>query len=271
MISIIIPAFNREAFLNKAIESVLQQSFQDFELIVVDDGSRDNTYGVVSRFSDRIKYVKQENKGPGCARNRGIKESTRDFIAFLDSDDWWDKEKLALQIRYMQENPAYLISHTDEVWYKNGAILNQKKKHKKFHGYIFGKCLSLCCVSMSTVMLRRELFNRVGFFDESMLCCEDYDFWLRAGIKHEFLFLDKPLTLKDGGRGDQLSFIYRIGIDKFRISSILKVINSGVLDDEQFEFASRELRKKCTIYGNGCIKHKRQKEGEYYLELCNRI
>ncbi len=267
MISVIIPAFNRVHRLKKAIESVFSQSFKDFELIIVDDGSEDGTADLISDFSGRLMYIKQQNKGPASARNAGIKASKGDFIAFLDSDDWWDREKLALQIEAMQKNPQYLISHTQETWYRNGEILNQKKRHKKFHGYIFDKCLPLCVVSMSTAMVQRQLFDAIGLFDEQLSCCEDYDFWLRTSAKHSFYLMDRPLTLKDGGREDQVSSIYAAGIDRFRIQAIAKILKSGTLDDSQKKLALQELKKKCRIYGNGCLKRGRIQEGQYYLDL----
>ena len=127
MISVIIPTFNRASLLKKAIESVLSQTYKDFELIVIDDGSSDETPSLISSYASSIKYIKQNNKGPAGARNVGIKNSSGEFVAFLDSDDWWDKEKLQIQIDKMRKNPKYLISHTKEVWYRNGRLLNQKK------------------------------------------------------------------------------------------------------------------------------------------------
>ncbi|MFH1854330.1 MAG: glycosyltransferase family A protein [Candidatus Omnitrophota bacterium] len=270
MVSIVIPTLNRPNLLKKAIESVLSQTYQDFELIVIDDGSVDDIAKAISDLGRNIVYIRQENKGPAAARNAGIKKSTRPFIAFLDSDDWWDKDKLAVQVKAMRGNPDYLVSHTDEIWYKNGSLLNQKKKHKKYHGYIFDKCLPLCVVSMSTVMIRAGLFDKTGLFDEGLPCCEDYDFWLRVSAKNRFLFIENPLTLKDGGRPDQVSCIYKTGIDKFRILAIAKTLDSGILDNKQKYLAIQELQKKCRIYGNGCIKHGRPQEGEYYLELAHR-
>ena len=270
-ISVIIPTFNRADFLKKAIESVLSQTYQGFELIIVDDGSTDDTYEIVSEFKNNVVYIKQENRGAAAARNTGIRRAKNKFLAFLDSDDRWDKEKLAIQIDEMQKNPSYLISHTREIWYKNGKLLSQKKKHKKYHGYIFDKCLPLCAVGMSTVMIKKELFERVGEFDENFPCCEDYDFWLRISVRHPFLLIDKPLTLKDGGRSDQLSFIYRAGMDKFRIQAIVKVLETGnILSDDQRRLAMEELKRKCRIYGNGCVKHGREKEGGYYLKLAKK-
>jgi len=267
MVSIIIPTFNRAHFLNKAIGSVLSQTCSAIELIVVDDGSEDDTGNVVSGYKGLVKYIKQKNRGVSAARNLGIKNSSGGFIAFLDSDDWWDRDKLAVQLAKMRQSPDYIISHTQEVWHKNGRLLNQKKKHKKHHGYIFDKCLAMCCVSMSTAMVRRGLFDSVGLFDESLPCCEDYDFWLRVSARHEFLLIDRPLTLKDGGRPDQVSSIYATGMDRFRIESILKLLKSNCLSPDQRSIAIHELRKKCRIYGNGCVKHGRADEGRHYLQL----
>ncbi|HEO64049.1 MAG TPA: glycosyltransferase family 2 protein [Candidatus Omnitrophica bacterium] len=270
-VSVIIPAFNRVDFLKKAIESVLSQTYKDFELIIIDDGSEDDTPEMVSGFKDKIVYIKQKRQGPAAARNAGIKASKGRYIAFLDSDDWWDKEKLSIQVNEMDKNPNYAVSHTEEKWYKDGKIFNQKRVHKKFHGYIFDKCLPLCVVSMSTALIKRELFNDTGLFDESLPCCEDYDFWLRVSARYPLLLIDKPLTLKDGGRKDQVSYIYRTGMDKFRIGSITKILDMPkFLNGKQRKLAKRELAKKCRIYGNGCIKHNKPEEGAHYLSLPER-
>jgi len=266
-ISVIIPTYNREDFLKKAIDSVLAQTYKDFELIIIDDGSTDKTKQLVDSYEQGIRYVYQDNKGPSGARNKGIRESNAEFIVFLDSDDWFDKEKLGCQFRAMQEKPDYLISHTEEIWYQSGNLLNHKNKHKKFGGLIFDKCLSICSVGMSTVMIKKEFFDKVGVFDEHMPCCEDYDLWLRASVKLPFLFIDKPLTLKKGGRPDQVSSIFARGMDKFRIYSLKKLIESGCLNSEQYVLALGELEKKCQIYGKGCIKHGKDDEGKFYLRL----
>ena len=266
-VSVIIPTFNRAAFLPKTIQSVLDQTAQDFEIILVDDGSTDNTAEVLDEFKDRLTYIKQTNQGPASARNTGIKKSQGKFLAFVDSDDWWDKNKLAIQLAEMEKNPEYLISHTQEIWYQKGKLLNQKKKHRQYHGNIFKHCLPLCAVSLSTVVARRELFDRIDYFDENLPCCEDYDLWLRISINYSFLLIDKPLTLKDGGRADQLSMIYATGIDKFRIQSLVKILGKGKLSPEHRKLAVQELSKKCRIYGQGCLKHGKTDEGTHYLAL----
>ena len=266
-VSIIIPTYNRGYCLQKAIDSVLSQTYQNFELIVVDDGSEDNTDELVQNYGSDIVYIKQRNKGPAAARNRGLQAARYDFLAFLDSDDWFAENKLEEQLGAMHEKPACLISHTQEIWYRNGLILNQKTRHKKNTGDIFCQSLELCAVGMSTVMLHRKIFERYGLFDEEYPCCEDYEFWLRVSAEQKFLLVDQPLTLKDGGRDDQVSSLYRVGMDKYRIQAIMKILTSGALTEEQKRAAQAELQRKCMIYGSGCIKHGKVKEGRYYLNL----
>jgi len=266
-VSVIIPTYNRAQRLGKAIDSVLAQSHQDFELIVVDDGSEDNTDELIGNYNSDIVYIRQENSGAAAARNRGIEKARYNLLAFLDSDDWFAENKLKTQIEAMNRNPSCLISHTNEIWYRNGQILNQKLKHKKSSGDIFAQSLELCAVGMSTIMIHKEIFDRYGFFDEGYPCCEDYEFWLRISAEEKFLLVEEPLTSKDGGRDDQLSVIYRTGMDKFRIKAIMKTLASGRLTEEQSGIARRELERKCRIYGTGCIKHGRAEEGRYFLNL----
>ena len=257
--------------MQKAIDSVLSQTHVNLELVIVDDGSDDDTGGLIDHYkkiSDKkIVAVHQANKGPAAARNHGIAVSSSEYIAFLDSDDWLHPDKIALQLAVMEGDAGCLISHTQEIWYRDGMLLNQKNKHRKESGYIFNRCLDLCAVSMSTVMLKRKLIEQVGTFDEQLPCCEDYDYWLRVSAKLPFMLVDKALTYKDGGRADQVSFIHRTGMDRYRIQAIAKILNSGELSASQYRMALHELEKKCRIYGNGCIKRNRSAEGEHYLSL----
>jgi glycosyltransferase involved in cell wall biosynthesis len=271
MISVVIPSYNRAAFIGKAIVSVLDQSLACGEIIVVDDGSSDETSKIVKGISETskipIRYLYQENKGVSVARNVGISEVQYNMLCFLDSDDRWAPRKLELQFKAMEQQPQYLISHTREVWYRQGRQVNQKKKHIPPHGNIFQRALRMCVVGMSTVMVRRELFIRYGLFAEDMLCCEDYDLWLRVGRKEDFLLVDEPLTLKDGGRPDQLSAVHRLGMDTWRIRSLCSLLKKKSLSSEQYDLTFKELERKCYIYGKGCIKHGRVEEGEQYLLL----
>ncbi len=269
-VSVIIPTFNRRKFLERAVQSVLAQTYDRYEIVVVDDGSEDAAIELPS-LDASVRLLRQENRGPAGARNTGIRAAKHDLIAFLDDDDRFDPRKLEIQVAAMEENPSFLISHTDEIWYRRGKHLNQKNKHRRYGGNIFRHCLPLCAVGMSTSMVRRSLFDRTGMFNETFPCCEDYDFWLRASIDHEFLLVDQPLTIKDGGREDQVSNRFRVGMDQYRITAIRQVMESGRLDEEQLELARLELIRKCRIYGNGCVKHGKAEEGKSFLDLAEKF
>jgi glycosyltransferase involved in cell wall biosynthesis len=271
LISVIIPTWNRASLLERALGSVLAQRLPCTELIVVDDGSTDNTAGLVARLATEasvpIRLLRQENRGAAAARNLGIRAAQGSLLAFLDSDDWWLPKKLALQAAALAANPEFLISHTREIWFRHGQRVNQKKKHDPPHGHIFTTCLGMCVVGMSTVMARRELFERYGLFDERLPCCEDYDLWLRIGCREPFLLVPEPLTGKDGGRPDQLSLVHRMGMDIYRIQSLCNLLDSGVLNADQRRATVAELARKCAVYGQGCCKHGRPEEGARYLNL----
>jgi len=268
-VSVIIPTYNRRQLLTGAIASVLAQSVSCAEIIVVDDGSRDDTESYIAAVMREtgapVRYLRQENRGPAAARNLGIRHARHRYLAFLDSDDCWHPKKIELQQQRMEDHPHFLISHTRERWLRRGVHLNQKKKHRPRHGEIFDHCLQLCAVGMSTVMVRRELFTLTGTFDETYPCCEDYEFWLRVSARNPFLLVDEPLTIKQGGRDDQLSHKYRIGMDRFRIRALEKLLVQETLDVRQRLATRKELMKKLTIYGNGCVRHGRTEEGRNCL------
>ena len=222
-ISVVIPTYNRALLLERAIESVLAQSRPANEIIVVDDGSTDDTQQLIGTQYSQIHYIQQANKGVSSARNAGIITATCDWICLLDSDDSWRPEKLAKQSQALTDNPDYLICHTNETWYRNGNVLNQGKKHEKRGGYIFQHCLPLCAISPSSVIINKQLFDEIGLFDENLPACEDYDMWLRICAQYPILFLDEALTNKYGGHEDQLS-IKHWGMDRFRIVALQKVI-----------------------------------------------
>lgn len=253
---------------------MLAQQLPCAELIVVDDGSIDDTAEVVARLTTQamvpIRLLHQENRGASAARNLGVRAAQGTLLAFLDSDDRWLPNKLAVQAAAMAAHPGFPISHTREIWYRGGQRVNQKKKHDPPHGNIFTASLGMCVIGMSTVMVRRAVFDRYGLFDETLPCCEDYDLWLRIGCKEPFLLVPEPLTCKEGGRPDQLSAVHRLGMDTYRIQSLCNLLDVGVLDAGQRCEAVAELARKCTIYGKGCLKHHRPEEGARYLALAAR-
>jgi len=266
IVTVVITAFNRAGVVVEAVDSVFAQTFTNLELIVVDDGSSDGTSSVLEPFSDRISYHWQENSGPSAARNRGIELAGGDFIAFLDSDDLWKPEKLARQMEFLDSHSKYPICYTDEIWIRNGRRVNQGKRHRKYGGWIFHRVLPLCIISPSSVLIRKQLFDDVGKFDETLPACEDYDMWIRVASKFQVGFIPEPLIVKRGGHPDQLSKMVE-SLDLYRIKALLKAIESGSLDDEQKELAIGQLKEKCTVYGNGCFRRGRTEEGNYFLGL----
>ncbi len=266
LISVVIPTYNRAFFIKAAIDSVLSQIFRDFELIVVDDGSTDDTSGLLLSYGTKIKVITKANKGPSAARNRGIKAAKGQWIAFLDSDDVWKPDKLEKQVQFIKDNPDIKICQTEEIWIRNGKRVNPRKKHEMHSGWIYEQCLPLCIVSPSSVMIHREVFEKVGFFDETMLACEDYDLWLRIAPHYPICLVREKLIVKQGGHADQQSRVVP-SLDCLRIKAITKSLESGKLSESQYDAALLELNIKCSVYGNGCIKRGKKKEGEEYLGM----
>ena len=258
-ISVIIPTYNRRHTLERAIDSVLSQTFKPFEIIIVDDGSEDGTRNWVQEAYPSIKYIYQSNNGVSSARNKGIRSSRGSWIALLDSDDEWMPEKLEDQVIFINENPGSLFCHTNEIWIRNGVRVNQMKKHKKYGGDIFKYCLDMCRISPSSSLIKKEVFEDVGLFDESLTVCEDYDLWLRITANYTILFLDRPLIKKYGGHSDQLSRVSD-GIEQYRIQSLEKILSMSILDQDQFLSAKDMLIHKLKIYSQGLKKRNRSKE-----------
>ena len=267
VVSVIIPTFDRAQKVVRAISSVLHQTFTDHEIIVIDDGSMDVTEHAVTRFDERVTYIAHSsNRGVSAARNTGIQRSTAPLIAFLDSDDHWLPEKLAVQVDFFNRHPKAVACQTEEIWIRRGRRVNPKKKHLKPSGDIFEPSLKLCLVSPSAVMLKRSLLEEVGLFDEDLPVCEDYDLWLKIACRYPVHLIKQELVIKEGGHKDQLSSRHK-GMDKFRIKALLKLIKSGQLNHRQLASALKELCLKCRIYGNGCLKRGKTEEGEYFLNL----
>jgi len=254
MISVIIPTYNRAHLLPRALDSILSQSCLPNEIIVVDDGSNDDTSALMTSVYPEIVFIQQSNTGVSCTRNVGIKRVTGEWIAFLDSDDEWFPEKLEVQMNAFYKNPELKICHTNEIWIRNGTRVNPKKKHEKFGGWIFQKCLPLCCISPSSVIIHKSIFDEVGLFDDSLLVCEDYDLWLRITARNPVLYIEKPLLRKYGGHNDQLSRKYW-GMDRFRIKSLEKIIYSKELSESDENAAKKMLTEKIHILIQGAKKH----------------
>ena len=260
-ISVIIPTFNRIGLLQRAIDSVLSQSLKPYEIIVVDDGSTDGTGDIIKQKYKSIKIIQQKNSGVSAARNNGIKHAKGDWIAFLDSDDEWNKDKIGQQVNRLTDNPKYSFCHTNEIWIRNGIRVNQKKKHKKYGGFIFEKCLDICRISPSSVLFNKNILNHVGLFNDKLPVCEDYDLWLRITADFEILFIDEPLITKYGGHDDQLSRSIE-AIEKFRIKALEGILENSNLSKYNRGRAVEMIIKKLNIYLSGLLKRKKHDEAK---------
>ena len=258
-ISVIIPTYNRKHTLQRAIDSVLAQTFKPYEIIIVDDGSKDGTKEWLLQNYPSVQYIHQPNNGVSSARNKGIQISQGSWIALLDSDDEWMPEKLEYQSRFIEVNKDSSFCHTNEIWIRNGVRVNQMKKHKKYGGDIFKHCLDICRISPSSSIINKDVFEEVGAFDESLTVCEDYDLWLRVTAKFNILFLDEPLIKKYGGHLDQLSRVPE-GIEQYRIRSLEKILSMDSLTETQFRSAKDMLIHKLNIYAKGLKKRDKYEE-----------
>lgn len=269
-LSVIIPTYNRAHVLPRAVNSVLGQEFSDsMELIIVDDGSDDETAQLIAERYPDIRYVYQENNGVSAARNHGIKLAQGEWIALLDSDDEWLPNKLNQQFTEC-EKTALKVCHTEEIWIRNGVRVNQMNKHQKRGGWIYPHCLPLCAMSPSSIIIHNSVFDEVGVFDERLPACEDYDLWLRISSQYEVAYVEQACIKKFGGHEDQLSRLHW-GMDRFRVIALQKmmdmflrnsesasVISSGSntsLNAQNSELTLNVLLKKLRILHKGAIKH----------------
>ncbi len=265
-VSVVIPTYNRIAYLGRAISSALKQSYPVNEIIVVDNGSTDQTLSYIKKKFTSIKVIIEKKRGVSFARNIGVKNCKNEWIAFLDSDDEWITDKIEKQIFLIREsNFKYQFIHTNEIWIKNGKLKNQKKKHLKLGGYIFEDCLDICKISPSSVMLKKKLLNKFGLFDTKFKVCEDYELWLRLASKIKIGYLDEPLIKKHGGHKGQLSSMYW-GIDRYRIKALEKILINDNLKTQQKLKVLEYLLKKINIILLGAINRKNKRIFNMYIK-----
>lgn len=258
LFSVIIPTYNRASTLERAILSVLNQSYKSFELIVINDGSSDDTFKILNKYADQIKIINQENMGVSHARNQGIKISKGNFIAFLDSDDYWHDNKLLVQNDYLIKNPNTQILHCDEIWMRNNKRVNPKFIHAKGGGDQFIRSIELCCISPSAVVVKKSVLNEFGGFREDFPVCEDYDLWLKISYKYNVDYIDQKLLTKTGGHEDQLSSRFK-AMDWWRLLSLVTFL-SIELNEQKRNFLLDNISKKIKILSKGYIKHSKHDE-----------
>ena len=251
-ISVVIPTYNRRETIGRSIDSVLNQTLFPSEIIVVDDGSTDGTCDYIQSNFPSIKLLHQPNKGVSAARNKGIRYADTNWIALLDSDDEWFPQKLEKQVMTLSQSPDIKFCHTEEIWIRNGVRVNQMKKHQKYGGHIFYKCLDMCRISPSSVLFHQSILDDVGYFDKDLKVCEDYDLWLRITAKFPVLYIDESLIKKYGGHEDQLSRV-KDGIESHRIKVLEKLIMQK-FTSVQRNAMLKTLIEKLTIFSIGAQK-----------------
>jgi len=241
-VSVIIPTYNRSHTIAQAIQSVQEQSIKPLEIIVIDDGSTDNTSALIKETFPDVKLYRQSNHGVSHARNRGIESASGNWIAFLDSDDAWYPGKLEAQLKELERNPKVRLCHSDEHWIRNGRRVNQRLRHEKRGGHIY-----------------QHVFTDIGNFDEELPACEDYDFWLRLTALEPVVYCDAPLVIKHGGHKDQLSRKF-MAMDRFRLIALEKILLADVLNEPDTQATVSTMREKFQVYSAGAMKRGRTAE-----------
>ena len=257
-ISVIIPTYNRRKLVERAVMSVLNQTFKPYEIIVIDDGSSDDTKQILKNYP--VRYIYQQNQGVSKSRNRGILEAKYNWIAFLDSDDEWRSDKLQKQISFHMKNKNILFSHTGERWIRDGKEIKYPKRLKKPYGRCFVDNLSACKIAASSVLIYKKVFEEVGYFDEEMRVCEDYDLWLRVSYGFEIGLIDEPLITKYAGHTQLSNEIF--AIDIHHINSLL-----NFLDGKYVNEVKKEIERKLRIVKNGANK----RENTNILKWCEKV
>tara|TARA_A100001015_G_scaffold291766_1_gene366331 strand:- start:653 stop:2044 length:1392 start_codon:yes stop_codon:yes gene_type:complete len=261
-ISVIIPTFNRENYIKRAVESVLKQDYANKEILVINDGSSDKTLEVLKPYKDQIKLISHEKTlGISAARNTGIKHSKGNWIAFLDSDDEWNKDKLTTQVDFIRKNSFYNIIQSEEDWVRNDKPITQKKHLQKKGGWIFKDLLNRCSIAASNILIHHSIFNTIGYFDTQLPVCEDYDLWCRIARHYPIGLVPHVGHIRYAGHNDQLSSKY-LAMDRFRVFSLKKQLKQE--ESVYFkEMIRKELEKKQKIIDTGA--KKRSHKGQTWI------
>lgn len=196
-VSVVIPTYNYAHFLREAIESVLAQTFRDFEVIVVDDGSTDNTPEVVAQFGDRVQYIRQANQGPNAARNTGVLAARGEFIALLDADDLWLPDKLSRQVALADTRPEAGLIYSGMLLFdsESGAVIGYHPLARCREGWVLRDLYMYHFVPSPTPLIRREVFEQVGIFDETAIGPDDWDLLMRIAAHYQFAFVPDFLAM----------------------------------------------------------------------------
>ncbi len=279
LVSVVIPHYRRYEMLSEAIKSVVAQSYGCWEIIVVDDGSPEEEWSNWLSINKKeltglgqdtkISYFGMNHCGlAGVVRNFGVEQAKGEYIAFLDSDDLWLPTKLESQINYLNSHPEFEWVHAREIWDRAGKVISQSKQRHAHEGDIFNDALVKCIIGPSTLILKKELFKRMGGFSKEFEIAEDYEFWLRILAYCPVGYVDEPLVVKRAGDWQQLSSKYD-QITPFHLKgleSFLAWSESDTLLVQKREAAKKEYQHKIEIYIKGCLKRDKRKEARFWEE-----
>ncbi|MCH8118221.1 MAG: glycosyltransferase family 2 protein [Planctomycetes bacterium] len=254
LVSVIIPTYNRSHVICKAIESVLQQTYQNIELIVVDDGSTDDTPSRLAVYGQRVRVLRQDNSGPSVARNRGVETSHGEILAFLDSDDLWLPTKIEQQVHVLENvdnsvpcclcnalirgNPAnkptsFALAPL-QAMYDKGIWLN-----------VTSVLSTRCVFFIQAVAIRRSSFEKIGGFDESLWVMEDHDLALRLSLEGPWAYIKEPLVIYNKGAFGSLADQARR--DPVQLQQCIKAIHMKILSDNRIKDRKTQRNMRCTI------------------------
>lgn len=264
-VSVVIPTYNREKIITKALDSVFSQTYQDFEIVVLDDGSTDTTRETIKKYGEKVKYFYQENKGIAGARNSGMKKCSGDYIAFLDSDDYWKPEKLEQQIGLFQNHPEYgMVASQCASIQADGSYREKNRPGKS--GWILRDLFNKNFIRTSSAIITRACMDTVGFFDESLREGEEYDYWLRIAAAFPIGFINASLAVYvDNPRGASTDSLAG------RLHR-LKVLEKQYLKDAIPEkIYARRIADTCHYIGRHYLEKGHRQEGIAYLKKAQRL
>lgn len=269
-VSVVIPALDRSTLLHRALASVSKQSVPPLEILVIDDGSHPPLNPSHYSQYPNLKFFRNEaTEGVASSRNKGIKQAQGNWIALLDSDDEWDSSKLEKQLELTKTSDEIRAIHTDEKWIRNGNEVLPPRYLDKSNHLLWERSLRHCLICPSSVLLHKSVFNKIGFFDESLTVCEDYDFWLRLLLEEKIELIEDKLVVKHGGHPDQLSTT-TWGMDRFRIKSLQKLTVSTKLSPQQKNLVIEVIAEKCAILAKGSEKRQKPEEAKNFRELAKK-
>lgn len=253
LVSVIMPTFNREALLVEAVDSVLGQSYEHWELIIVDDGSVDNTAALISdRYGkdDRIKYLHQPNQGQSVARNNGVESSLGEYIAFLDSDNAWDANRLSEGVSVLQKNPEIGLCYADVIFIDANSDEIHRVNMPRHSGFVFPKLIVDNFVSMNTVLVRRSVLPSSRPFNQKNRLDEDYELWLDMSVKNQYFYIAKYLAYyRIEGERISNNFMIRLDANEATFKKTIAKYNLSVKSPEIRKGISRHYLRRASIIG----------------------